>query len=85
MSVLSTSLPALIVMTSLLCGVVIFCLPEARARLRTTINQAGATIKLVLVLVMLARVADGVDGALGGVAQAMFQFGEEIFDWIEVR
>jgi formate hydrogenlyase subunit 3/multisubunit Na+/H+ antiporter MnhD subunit len=54
------ALPALIVLTSLSCGVVIFFLPEARVRLRTTVNLVGAALKLALVLMMLSGVVDGV-------------------------
>ncbi len=59
MSTLEAMLPLWIVLTSLLCGVVIFFLPEERVRLRTAINLLGATFKLALVLVMLVGVEDG--------------------------
>lgn len=59
MTGLEAMLPLWIVLTSLLCGVVIFFLPEERAGLRTAINLFGATFKLLLVLVMLAGVEDG--------------------------
>ncbi len=46
-------LPALIVISSLVTGVVIFFLEEERARLRMGLNLAGAIIKLVMVGVLL--------------------------------
>jgi multicomponent Na+:H+ antiporter subunit D len=50
---LSTWLPALILMSSLIPGLVIFCLPEDRRGLRTAFNMAGATLKLVLVGILV--------------------------------
>ena len=49
----------LILATSLLPGLVIFFLPEERVALRTTLNMAGAVVKLVLVGVMIWGVFHG--------------------------
>jgi len=49
-------LPA-ILLSSLLPGLIIFSLPEESARLRTTLNLAGALMKLLLVAVLIFRVA----------------------------
>lgn len=46
-------LPALIVLSSLTSGVVIFCLPEEAKRLRTTLNLFGAGTTFALVMIML--------------------------------
>lgn len=46
-------LPLLVLMTSLLTGLVIFFLREDQLRTRTILNVAGATLKLVLVGIML--------------------------------
>ena len=54
-----TALPLLVLVSSLLPGLVIFFLPEERVALRTTLNLAGALIKLVLVGVMLWGVFHG--------------------------
>ena len=48
-----------ILLTSLLAGAVIFFLPESGTRLRTAINLLAATLKLALVGVLIAGVADG--------------------------
>ncbi|KPJ94034.1 MAG: NADH dehydrogenase [Gammaproteobacteria bacterium SG8_11] len=56
---LSTSLPALIVLSSLLPGVVIFFLREDQPGLRITLNMFGATVKLVLVGFLLWGVSHG--------------------------
>jgi len=48
-----TSLPLFILASSLLPGLVIFFLPEERVATRTTLNLAGAVLKLVLVGVMI--------------------------------
>ncbi len=45
----NTALPLLIVASSLLPGLMIFCLPENRVVTRTTLNLAGALLKIVLV------------------------------------
>lgn len=45
-------LPA-ILLSSLVPAVVIFLLPEDRRRLRTTINLTGASLKLVLIGVVM--------------------------------
>ena len=52
-------LPLLIVASSLLPGLVIFFLPEERVASRTTLNMAGAVLKLVLVGVMIWGVFHG--------------------------
>ncbi|MEN8107937.1 MAG: proton-conducting transporter membrane subunit [Pseudomonadota bacterium] len=49
----------LILATSLLPGLVIFFLPEERVDIRTTLNMAGAVIKLVLVGVVIWGVLHG--------------------------
>ncbi|PKO73149.1 MAG: proton-conducting membrane transporter [Betaproteobacteria bacterium HGW-Betaproteobacteria-17] len=46
-------LPALVVLSSLLPGLIIFFLAESRIRLRTTLNLIGALAKLALIGVML--------------------------------
>lgn len=48
-----TSLPLLVVVSSLLPGLLIFALAEERVRLRTTLNLFGAASKLLLVGLML--------------------------------
>ncbi len=53
------SLLLLILATSLLPGLVIFFLPEERVDIRTTLNMAGALVKLVLVGVMIWGVFHG--------------------------
>ena len=65
MDALASLLPLMVVLTSLACGGVIFLLPEHRVGVRTTINVAGALLKLVLVLVNVV-LAQG----LGGIAPA---------------
>jgi multicomponent Na+:H+ antiporter subunit D len=52
-------LPVLVLATSLLTGVVIFCLREEQARARTWLNVAGATLKLVLVADMVWGIFHG--------------------------
>lgn len=56
---MQASLPLLIIASSLLVGLIIFTLPEQRTHLRTTLNLAGALIKLSLVIVMLWGVFHG--------------------------
>lgn len=56
---LGQSLPLLTLASSLLPGLIIFWLPEERRQLRTTLNLAGALIKLALIAFMLWRVAAG--------------------------
>ena len=56
---LGSSLPLLILATSLVPGLVIFFLPEDRADIRTTLNMAGAVLKLLLVGVMIWGVYHG--------------------------
>lgn len=46
---LATSLPLLVILSSLLPGLVIFFLPEGSHRLRTVLNLAGAVVKMLLV------------------------------------
>lgn len=58
---LTTLLPPLALMTSLLAAVFIFATPEPRSGLRTTINLTAALIKLVLVAIMVWGVFRGVD------------------------
>ncbi|HYD96253.1 MAG TPA: proton-conducting transporter membrane subunit [Noviherbaspirillum sp.] len=53
------ALPALVLCSSLLPGLIIFNLPEERRLLRTALNLAGAVLKLVLIGVMLWGVARG--------------------------
>lgn len=53
------SLPLLILGSSLLPGLIIFLLPEERIITRTTLNLAGAVVKIVLVLAMLAGMLRG--------------------------
>ena len=48
-----TGLPLLVLASSLLPGLVIFFLPEERVATRTTLNLAGAALKLLLVGVMI--------------------------------
>ncbi len=55
----NSSLLLLILATSLLPGMVIFFLPEERVDIRTTLNMAGAVLKLVLVAVMIWGVFHG--------------------------
>jgi multicomponent Na+:H+ antiporter subunit D len=59
MSAWSTWLPVLVLATSLLTGVAIFCLREEQARARTWLNVAGATLKLALVADMLWGIFQG--------------------------
>jgi len=54
-----SSLLLLVMATSLLPGLVIFFLPEERVALRTTLNMAGAVVKLVLVGVVIWGVLHG--------------------------
>lgn len=56
---LANSLPALILFSSLLPGLVIFLLNERNHRLRAFLNLTGAAIKLVLVGIMIMGVASG--------------------------
>ncbi len=52
-------LPLAILMTSMGIAPVLFAIPDARSRLRTTINLASASAKLALVIWLSIRVADG--------------------------
>lgn len=56
---LSSSLPALILLSSLIPGILIFFLGEDRHALRTTLNMFGATIKLLLVAILIQGVFEG--------------------------
>ncbi len=56
---LSSSLPTLILLSSLIPGILIFFLGEDRHALRTTLNMFGATIKLVLVAILIQGVFEG--------------------------
>jgi multicomponent Na+:H+ antiporter subunit D len=56
---LNQTLPLAVLASSLLPGLIIFTLSEQRVRLRTALNLLGATMKLVLVGVLLAGVAAG--------------------------
>ncbi len=56
---LGSSLPLMIVLSSLLPGILIFCLPEHRVGLRTAANLLGATVKLLLTAVMIWGVFHG--------------------------
>jgi multicomponent Na+:H+ antiporter subunit D len=53
------SLPLIVLASSLLPGLAIFYLPEQRRILRSTLNLAGATVKLAAVGVMLWGVVNG--------------------------
>ena len=55
----NAALPLLLVASSLLPGLVIFCLDEGSVRLRSALNLLGAGAKLVLVAVMIWGVAGG--------------------------
>jgi multicomponent Na+:H+ antiporter subunit D len=50
-------LPLLVLATSLVPGLVIFTLSEQQRRLRTALNMAGAALKVLLVMVMIAGAA----------------------------
>ena len=56
---LETTLPLLVLLTSLIPGIVIFTLPERRHGIRTTLNVGAAVAKLLLTAVMAAGVASG--------------------------
>jgi multicomponent Na+:H+ antiporter subunit D len=53
-------LPQLVLGTSLVTGLAIFLLPEQRTGARRTLNLAGATVKLLLVAVLVAGMLRGV-------------------------
>ena len=55
----NSGLPLLVLASSLLPGLLIFGLPEARRSLRTVLNLTGASLKLVLIGVMLWGVVRG--------------------------
>jgi multicomponent Na+:H+ antiporter subunit D len=50
-------LPALVVASSAVPGLVVFALPESSLRIRSTLNITGSLVKLALVGIMLDRVA----------------------------
>jgi len=56
---LSFSLPVLILLSSLIPGILIFFLDDEQHALRTTLNMLGATIKLVLVAILILGVFEG--------------------------
>ncbi len=56
---MTAAMPLLVLSASLVTAVIIFLLDEARQRLRTAVNLAGALAKLGLVAVMLDGVARG--------------------------
>ncbi|MGD8963931.1 MAG: proton-conducting transporter membrane subunit [Desulfobacterales bacterium] len=53
------SLPLIIILSSLIPGIIIFMLPEVRHGWRTTLNMLAASIKLVLIGVMVWGVFNG--------------------------
>ncbi len=53
------ALPVYVVLTSVVTGILIFALGEARQRMRTALNLAGALVKLILILVMLLAIQTG--------------------------
>lgn len=55
----NAALPLLVLVSSFLPGLIIFFLPEERRHLRTTLNLAGAVLKLVFIGFMLRGVARG--------------------------
>lgn len=55
----TSTLPLLVVLSSLLPGLLIFALRDDQHRLRTTLNLAGVSTKLALVVVMLWGVSQG--------------------------
>ncbi len=57
---LDEALPLAVLASSLLPGLIIFVLPEVRARLRTGLNLFGATVKPIPVGVLLLGVNAGV-------------------------
>lgn len=56
-----SSLPILILLSSLIAGLFIFFIKEENVKTRTSLNMAGAIIKLVLVGVMLVGVFHGIN------------------------
>ena len=61
---LTSALPLLTLMTSLVAALVIFMLPERRQGLRTLLNLAAALAKLALVVIMVVGVFRGEDYSL---------------------
>ncbi len=55
----SALLPVAIMLSSLVPGLVIFCLPEEHHRLRAVLNLSGALLKLCLVAILFLGVAAG--------------------------
>lgn len=59
-SVTTSALPViLLLLSSLLPGLIIFCLAEQRIVLRTSLNLLGAASKVILVIVLIPSVVDG--------------------------
>jgi multicomponent Na+:H+ antiporter subunit D len=57
---LTTAMPVLLLLSSLVPALIIFCLPEASEGVRRTVNVVGAVGKLALTGVLLVGVLDGV-------------------------
>lgn len=55
----NAALPLFVLASSLLPGLIIFCLPEDAKRARTTLNMAGVLLKLALVVFMVWGVGQG--------------------------
>jgi multicomponent Na+:H+ antiporter subunit D len=55
-----TALPVLILASSLVTGLLIFPLREGQVRLRSALNMTGATVKVVLVVLLVWGVSQGV-------------------------
>ena len=55
----NASLPLLVLASSLVPGLIIFCLPEEKQRTRTTLNLVGVLLKLALVTFMVWGVQQG--------------------------
>lgn len=55
----NAALPLLVLASSLVPGLIIFCLPEDAKRVRTTLNMAGVLLKLALVAFMVWGVGQG--------------------------
>ena len=56
---LGASLPLLILLSSLIPGIVIFFLSEEQHRVRTALNMLGATVKIILVVILIWGVFSG--------------------------
>lgn len=55
----TTLLPVLVVLSSLVPGMIIFFLPESARGIRTTLNLAGAVLKILFVALIALGLADG--------------------------